>query len=340
MDWHAVTILRKNIKQLSKSTKNSVQEKFPDRTTEFKKCIRDMSYILQAISTCIQSNDTTAIDHVIKMFYLGGTLRLKYIHAELYAYDILKDKIYDLFDTNNISNESKDIVCNCIELLKYHIENGYDEPVTQWDNRRNYKVYDNNFVIPTSFQSKAETILQNCPLQNCGHNRFSILKLLPSDLEIKEFLFKNFFLNDNTNFHEAAIVTCPIIYLAMPRPEDTALMLDKTSYQWESKLTAIGIHGGALLNETLNAGYDFSYIGCTTEKLKKGVTSQWIKICKNRWNFSTSSDNSWPVVAMCIGKGIRDSESEKKYTCLNGETFSYISTANKIDLIKENIIYE
>ena len=70
-------------------------------------------------------------------------------------------------------------------------------------------------------------------------------------------IFKNFFLNDNTNFHEAAIVTCPIIYLAMPRPEDTALMLDKTSYQWESKLTAIGIHGGALLNETLNAGYDF-----------------------------------------------------------------------------------
>jgi hypothetical protein len=74
--------------------------------------------------------------------------------------------------------------------------------------------------------------------------------------------------------------------------------------------------------------------------MKKGVTSEWIKICKNRWNFSTSSDNSWPVVAMCIGKGIRDSESEKKYTCLNGETFSYISTANRTDLIKENIIYE
>ena len=84
MDWNAVTLLRTNINTLSLSIARNVKKTYPTRTTEFKKCTRDLAYILQATSTSIQANNTLAIDHIIKKSgtpTMGGLLILSTLIA-------------------------------------------------------------------------------------------------------------------------------------------------------------------------------------------------------------------------------------------------------------------
>ena len=322
MDWDAITLIRTNVKKLAKSVTLEIQDLYPTRTTEFKKCTRDMSYVIQALSTSIQANNTLAIDHIIKMFYLNGILRLKSVNVEIHAYKILEEKIISMFNEKSISELSKSIVINCLTLLKDALENGYIEPNSEWGNRRNYKLYDPTFKVPVDFQYRIEAILENSPLQASGHNKFDMLKIQDGDLEIREFLVKNYFKNPKFGTFEAAIVTSPVIYLCLANSNDTL----KEVEQIFPKDQAISVHGGAVLHECLSHGYDFSFIGCTVEDPSEKSKKQWIEMVENRWNYSPSEEWPWPLLAMCVGKGVDYDPAapiSKTYTFLDGSTGTY-----------------
>tara|TARA_Y100000389_G_scaffold170798_2_gene178041 strand:+ start:4701 stop:5723 length:1023 start_codon:yes stop_codon:yes gene_type:complete len=339
MDWNAVTLLRTNINTLSLSIARNVKKTYPTRTTEFKKCTRDLAYILQATSTSIQANNTLAIDHIIKMFYLNGILRLHSTYAEIYAYDLMQKEIITLFEKHNITEHSVSIVKQCIELLKYALENGYAEYNSEWLSRRNYKVFDPTVPVPVDFQYRIETILENVPRQNCGHNNFDILKLQNSDLEIREFLVKHYFRNNKFNRFEAAILTSPLTYLCF---SNLAADTYQPEYSLMSKEQSIAIHGGAILNECLSSGYDFSFIGCTEEPSSK-ISKRWIKMTQVRWNYNPSTEWPWPIYAFCIGRGIDydpGAPREKEYTFQDGTTGLYeLIRRPTSDVRKGNILY-
>ena len=341
MDWNAVKLLRKHKKRLSKTLQSYVSKNYPKRTTETKKCARDISFIVQALSTCIQSNNTLAIDHIVKIFYLGDKLQLQSIDVELAVYDKLEEDILEIFNNNDISEESKNIVSSCIEILKLGLENGPNVVNSQWANRRNYKVYDTSEVIPVYMQEHIETILQDAPMQTSGKSRFSICKLLPSDLKIKEFLATNYFFNRDLNRHEMAIITAPIIYLAMAHTEDNSSHFEGEFDEgsWPTKHFHIGMHGGAALDYVLSQGYDFSFIGCTDDPSDE-ITQQWSKIILERFNYKTNAFAPWPLVAFCIGKGIEKFDHELKYyKTLDGKMLPYHYTGEKSIQKKSNILY-
>lgn len=339
MDWDAVTLIRTNIDKISKLITDEVRKTYPNRTNDFKKCTRDLSYILQAISTSIQANNTLAIDHIIKMFYLNGILRLSSIYAEIYAYDLLQTQIIALFEENNITEPSTSIVKNCIELLKNALENGHPEYNTEWLSRRNYKVFDSTVDVPVDFQYRIETILENVPRQSSGHNNFDIVKLQNNDLEIREFLVKHYFRNNTYNRFEAAVLTSPLTYLCFA---NSTADTHQSEFSLMSKEQSIAIHGGAILHECLSKGYDFSFIGCTEVPSKK-IEKQWIKMAQKRWNYTPSTSWPWPIYAFCIGKGIDydpDAPPDKEYTFQDGTTGLYHLTYHPTsDVRKGNILY-
>lgn len=337
MSWDAVTLLRTQSKKIYKTIQSIVIEQYPNRTKEFKKCSRDIKFIIQAISTCIQSNDTIAIDHIVKIFYLGDALQLSSIEVELEIYTLLEQQILQIFDANNVDDQSKKIVSNCIEILKIGLQEGPTVINSKWADRRNFKVYDSSVVVPIAMQEHIETILQNAPMQTSGKSRFSILKLLPNDLEIKEFLATHYFMNSSLDRHEIAIVTAPIIYLCIAHTDDNLSQLNEETVL--TKQFHIGIHGGATLDYVLSQGYDFSFIGCTDDPTDK-ITKKWTKMILERFNYVPNQYCAWPFIAFCIGKGVEKFDHQvQHYTTLAGDVLAYHYTGEKLLQRKPNIIY-
>jgi hypothetical protein len=340
MDWNAVGLLRKNSKGLAKTLGDYVRENHPARTYEFKKCNRDLQFLIQAISSSIQANNTAPIDHLIRVFYRGDRLQLKTIDVELEVYDMLEKNILKLFDENDIPQESKNMVSVCIDIMKTGLENGPIHINSDWAERRNYKKYDPDIVIPYNMQEHIETSLQNAPMQTSGYSKFSIIKLLPSDVEIKEFITKNYFWNDNTGFYEVAVITAPIVYLFMPDADDGLEQFDMDGWAWFTKYFHMGIHGGAVLDYVITQGYNFSFIGCTTEPGDSTTDKQWRKLLSKRFNYKTNDDYPWPIMALCIGKGIDNTGSAKdKYVTQSGDVLPYIAMSPKWAQRKHNIIF-
>lgn len=88
-----------------------VELNYPERTTEHEKCARDVRYVIQALVFCLNEGNIFAADHISTMFYTNKTLQLKSTYVEFAAYDLLLEKIYELFP-NNI-----DAVAHCREAI-------------------------------------------------------------------------------------------------------------------------------------------------------------------------------------------------------------------------------
>ena len=85
----------------------------------------------------------------------------------------------------------------------------------------------------------------------------------------------------------------------------------------------VGIHGGAVLDYVISQGYNFSFIGCTTEPGNSTIDEKWKKLLLNRFNYKTNPEHPWPIMALCIGKGINNTNSPAdKYVTESGDVFT------------------
>ena len=81
-----------------------------------------------------------------------------------------------------------------------------------------------------------------------------------------------------------------------------------------------------MMTETLNAGYDFSFIGCTEEpghKIVKRINAHLHK------KYGITHRVSHPFLALCIGKGIESKHNKVRlHTLQNGRSIKYHNTIN------------
>lgn len=121
----AANIIEKNRDELATQVSNWVQNRFPYRTREFEKCQRDVSYIIQALESCLKENNTQHIDFISRMFFKGRELQLKSTDVEFEAYDYLLLKIENLLVDAEINAFSycQEIVAR----LKHRLTNGFDD---------------------------------------------------------------------------------------------------------------------------------------------------------------------------------------------------------------------
>ena len=85
----SVNILYNHKLALSQKISKWVQEYHPERTAEYDKCRRDVSYIIESIETCLRRGNHQAIDYIGHMFFKGEKLQLKSVDVEFLAYDKL-----------------------------------------------------------------------------------------------------------------------------------------------------------------------------------------------------------------------------------------------------------
>lgn len=122
---NAYQILKDNNKNLAKTVSEYVQENFPYRTTEPHKCERDVSFIIQALESCLKENNTQHIDYVSRLFFKGGVIQLKSTDVEFKAYDFLYQEIEKLF--LDVEDGALEFCSNLITRLKTNLENGFEE---------------------------------------------------------------------------------------------------------------------------------------------------------------------------------------------------------------------
>jgi len=125
---NAKKIINSHKDELARDVSTWVKNKFPYRTQDFEKCFRDVSYIIQALESCLKENNTQHIDFIARLFFKGGELQLKSTDVEFEAYDYLLTKISKL-----LSEDEKDALEFCYQIinrLKNKMSNGFNSETT------------------------------------------------------------------------------------------------------------------------------------------------------------------------------------------------------------------
>ena len=120
----ASLLLNEHNYNLSNKVATYVKENFPYRTREFEKCSRDVSFIIQALETCLKENNKQHIEYVARLFFKGGDLQLKSTEVEFIAYDYLLSLLEPLLTE---AEEGAHNYCKqLIEQLKHYMDNGFE----------------------------------------------------------------------------------------------------------------------------------------------------------------------------------------------------------------------
>ena len=288
-------ILRNRKKEIIDRLVNYVKTNHPGRTVDHFKCTRDLEYIYSAIVDDLINKNSETTRRIASKFWHRGKRQLSTYSVEFQVYDLLKDEIKSFLDM-----EYHIQVENLINKLKVIIEEGpdlyYVEQVMQ--NRRNVVKFNTAFDVPQDLESIIDNCIENTPVQN--NTNFVFLKATKADQTIKDFLVKNFFYNDTYNRHMIAVSTAPLVYVIQYSEKTTP---ENSNITGNDRMQ-IGIHSGALMQETLNFVYDFAFIGCGPDKapIPTTVVDQWKSIVNNRWGINCNQKYPYPLLACCIGR--------------------------------------
>ena len=105
---NAANIIQTNKDELAKNVTRWVTANYPERTTEYDKCTRDVAYIITAVAHCLTDGNYNALENLSRMFFTRGKLQLRSLTVEFEAYHFLADEIEKLLDNKAAANHAKD----------------------------------------------------------------------------------------------------------------------------------------------------------------------------------------------------------------------------------------
>jgi len=117
-------LLKEQNHNLSNKVATYVKENFPYRTREFEKCTRDVSFIIQALESCLRENNKQHVEYIARLFFKGGELQLKSTEVEFIAYDYLLTLLDPLL--TEAEEGAHDYCKQLIDQLKHYIDNGFE----------------------------------------------------------------------------------------------------------------------------------------------------------------------------------------------------------------------
>ncbi len=178
--------------------------------------------------------------------------------------------------------------------------------------RVNWKVFKDT-EIPDEHIAILDETIGLCPIQRNSMPVPMLFKCGKSDSIVKQQLSRYVFKNASTGWWEVGPITAPLVYFCIVEN-----MNDEHFPQ--QKLHA-GIIGGALMTQAIHLGYDCSFIGCTEDPSlseKEIIRNTLLK----RFNKDIGT-NFLSFLALCIGEGVPDTETQAHYTLDDGTTIPY-----------------
>lgn len=289
--------LRAHKKDIIEQLVSYVKATHFERTVDHYKCTRDLEYIYSAITDDLINDTNDNIRRISSKFWHKGVRQLYSYHVEFEVYDLLEQELTKIMKSSYHSS-----LHLLIKKLKQVIEHGpdlfYIEQKIQ--DRRNVVKFNADIAVPLELENIIDNCIENTPVQN--HTNFRFLKATTKDQEIKDFLVKHFFYNDMFNRHMIAVSTAPLVYI----PIYSDMLTHSSGAPADNDHLQVGIHGGAIMQETLNFGYDFAFIGCGPDKtpIPQEVIETWKSMVYDRWEVTVNSQFTNPLLCFCIGKGI------------------------------------
>lgn len=306
--------LRDHKKDIIENLVSYVKTAHVERTVDHYKCTRDLEYIYSAITDDLVNNTNDNIRRISSKFWHKGIRQLRSYHVEFEVYDLLEQHLIKILDLPYHT-----YLHQLIEKLKQVIEHGPDLFYTEQkiQDRRNVVKFNTDIAVPLELENIIDNCIENTPVQN--HTNFRFLKATKNDQEIKDFLVKHFFYNDMFNRHMIAISTAPLVYI----PIYAETLTNTSGEPADNDHLQVGIHGGAIMQETLNFGYDFAFIGCGPDNtpIPQEVIETWKSIVYERWNVTVNPCFTNPMLCFCIGKGVFENILDKtEHVFSNGDS--------------------
>jgi len=193
-----------------------------------------------------------------------------------------------------------------------------------WKRRRHYKMF-TNAEVPKALEEKLDRVIEYCPVQRHSQGFVHFFKCTAKDLIVKEQLSRYVFKNNNQKVNEIAPITASLVYFCAVEADT----------HFRDSIYA-GLVGGALMAETINAGYNFSFIGCT-EDTSPAQLDIINKTLQNRYD--VTKRYSAPFLAFCIGKGKNaktEGNNTKIYTLHDGQKIKFSNSKNQ-DLLPKRL---
>jgi hypothetical protein len=288
-------VLREHQKDIISLLVNTVSAKFNNKDPN--KCQRDLEYIYSAITNDLLFDTDDNIRRIGSKFWHKGESQLKTTKVEFLIYSILEKELHKILTDDADKKKISASINQLIEIIKTGPDLYYTEEKLQ--NRRNVVKF-NSTPVPLDLESIVDTCIENTPIQKQTGVMFLKLANTESDQEIKDFLVKNFFWNDQFNRHMIAVSTAPLVYVAAYNS-----LLNKNNRDiTDNDNLHIGLHGGAVMQEVLNYGYDFAFIGCgpDNQEIPKSAIKEWKRIAMTRWGVTCYKPYPHPLLCFCIGK--------------------------------------
>jgi hypothetical protein len=170
---NAANLIKNNNSELSITVTQWVKTHFPNRTSDFLKCSRDLEYIITALADCVEAGNVKPIEQLSRMFFVKGQLQIRFLHVEFQAYDFLLTEIKKLLVEEL---DSYNFCITVIETLKHHLRSGN---VTNNDNApRNTKDYETRIKHALYGWDEEREIMRG--MQQCQRN-WDYSKTVPTD---------------------------------------------------------------------------------------------------------------------------------------------------------------
>lgn len=237
-----------------------VISKYPRRTKHFHKCSRDLTFVYEAYIDCLTHNSDRPLQFIVRNFYKRGECQLKSLYVELDVHVKLRDKLIQLLQENNASQESLDFLTYLSDEFIHQLEHGprnlvMNYEIQKWIDRYTVREFDQENLPDILDVKELVNLIGYIPSQEARFDHFWIL-YTPEHIEQKRWLMDNiYYSNDAEKEYMWPVFNAPYVFQCVRVNSQKINDLDLRRNE--------GFHAGALLSAVLNMNYGVAQIGCT-----------------------------------------------------------------------------
>lgn len=149
---NVIDVLKKNKKSIIKKSVEWIKISYPNRTTEFKKCSRDIGYVYDAWMYDLENTGTDRTQNITSRFWTRGKSQLTTTDVEVKTYKMINTLINDICPSSDVDN-----------LVSITINNILNEPIYKlgsFEYLRNKRINTYNWTNQIPEQYLIDDIIQ------------------------------------------------------------------------------------------------------------------------------------------------------------------------------------
>lgn len=264
MKYKDIEILNSRLTEIVTDTANWVKATYPNRTNEFEKCTRDLTYIYKTLCECVDKESVYPMQLLSYMFFKNGKLQIIQKNVEIKTYYILRDKLFmeDLslgrIREDQLSESAKDIINSALNVLIHNIDKGIDDvplPLEKWKDRHTCRIFDKTIDVDPQDLEYFKKLFSFIPTQQAQIDHIWIT-LTYNDSEFRTWLLENVFNYSRNGVTEYMIqvINAPVCFLAIE--------IDDDRFSFTDTNRNVGIHTGVIMSEAVSRNYNVATLGC------------------------------------------------------------------------------